>query len=66
MTVYLKIEGDNITVYENVTFKENLIHYINYIVNEYYRSECMTGESDEVKISLEIDYNKNKFAIRLK
>ena len=36
----LFIQGDNLTIYEDVSNKENLLDYINYIRNEYFNSEA--------------------------
>lgn len=50
MTVYLKIEGDGITVYEDVTCKEGLLEYVNRILSEVYKGV------ERVDVSLEIVY----------
>lgn len=35
----LLIQDDNLTIYEDVSNKENLLDYINYIRNEYYQNK---------------------------
>ena len=54
----LLMQDDNLTIYEDVSNKENLLNYINYIRNEYYKNS-------EVKIML-ICYNSiYSFVLRL-
>ena len=54
----LLMQDDNLTIYEDVSNKENLLNYINYIRNEYY-------QNSEVKIML-ICYNSiYSFSLRM-
>lgn len=59
MTVYLKIEGDGITIYEDVTYKEGLLEYVNRILREVFENV------NDVEVSLEIVYEYVGLKVRL-
>ena len=54
MTVYLHTEHDGITIYEDVTYKNNLLQYINDIMHDVY------NDSNEVMVELEMIYEDKK------
>ena len=60
MTPYLMllIYDDTLTIYEDVSNKENLLNYINYIRNEYYQNK-------ETKIMLICFNNTYSFSLNL-
>lgn len=60
MTPYLMllIYDDTLTIYEDVSNKENLLNYINYIRNEYYKNK-------ETKIMLICFNNTYSFSLNL-
>ena len=66
--VYLKIEYDNIFIYEDVTNKEHLISFIHEIVNESFIKQS-GFKNDEVykniKIELFIHYNNLILSVNL-
>ena len=58
--VYLKIEYDNIFIYEDVTNKEHLISFIHEIINNTFIKKCGYNIDDvykNIKIELIIHYN---------
>lgn len=59
MTVYLKMNCDGITIYENVSYTNNLLNHITQIIHDIYNN------SNEVNITLEIFYDKNMITIDL-
>ena len=66
--VYLKIEYDNIFIYEDVTNKEHLISFIHEIVNESFIKQS-GFKNDEVykniKIELFVHYNDLILSVNL-
>ncbi len=60
MTPYLMllIYDDTLTIYEDVSNKENLLNYINYIRNEYYHNK-------DTKIMLICFNNTYSFSLNL-
>ena len=54
----LLIQDDTLTIYEDVSNKENLLNYINYIRNEYYKN-------NKTKIMLICYNNIYSFSITL-
>ncbi len=58
-SVYLHMEHDDITIYEDVSNKNNLFQYINDIIHEIY------NDSIDVAIELEIFYEDKMLKLRL-
>ena len=52
----LIIEGDGLTINEDVSYKENLIDYINYLRNKYFSNE-------DAKIYIEVYNNIYSFRV---
>jgi hypothetical protein len=58
--VYVKIEYDDIFIYEDVTYKEHLISFIHEIINNTFIKQCGHNIDDvykNIKIELIIHYN---------
>ncbi len=59
MSVYLHIEHDGITIYEDVSNKNNLLQYINDIIHDIF------NDSKEVIVELEMIYEDKMIKLRL-
>ena len=58
--VYVKIEYDDIFIYEDVTYKEHLISFIHEIINNTFIKQCGYNINEvykNIKIELIIHYN---------
>ena len=69
MSVYLRIEGDGITIYEDVTNKNDLLQFISNSIQglEKSRSEAheIFNDSLNVRAELEIFYEDKMIKLRL-
>ena len=65
--VYIKIEFDNIIIYDDITHKEHLLNFIHDVINETFIKGCGYDVDvyEKVKIELIIHYNNLMLSVDL-